>query len=123
MSVLIVDDEEDLRESIADFIAIEVGCAVDEARSAQEALEKCRNQVFDLLIVDFRMPDMNGGELLQALSQEGNTNFHQPKIILSGFIHEAKTSLEGVPKLMLQEKPVRLDQFLDLVRSTMQGVD
>jgi CheY-like chemotaxis protein len=59
-SILVVDDDQDIRESLADLLRDE-GYAVDTACNGQEALEKMRTAPLpDLVIVDLMMPVVDG---------------------------------------------------------------
>lgn len=66
--ILIVDDEEGIRELLLDFLETE-GFICDTANDGVEALEKFRNDGFDLVISDIRMPIMGGLELLRNIKQ------------------------------------------------------
>jgi two-component system, NtrC family, response regulator AtoC len=64
--ILVVDDEEVLR-NLANEILSEEGYQVTLAGSAEEALEQMKQQTFDLVIADFKLPRMNGMELLKKV--------------------------------------------------------
>ena len=66
--LLIVDDEASVREMLV-FSLSAKGYRVDTAASAGEAVEKARNEHFDLMLVDLKMPDVNGLELLRAVKR------------------------------------------------------
>lgn len=66
--ILLVDDEEILRENIA-LILRQEGYEVDEASNGEEAYERYLNNKYDLLISDIEMPKMKGIELLEKLSK------------------------------------------------------
>jgi len=57
--VLIVDDDLDLAESIADYVAMH-GHAVTIASNGKEAVDRFRRSDFDIAFMDVRMPVMNG---------------------------------------------------------------
>ena len=68
--VLVVDDEPDIVDSFADLIEVALpGTSVTKARSGAEALEHMRRASFDVILSDFRMPGMNGLELLEEASR------------------------------------------------------
>ena len=70
--VLVVDDEVDIRETIADLLTEELGLEVDLAGDGQEGLEKAlARQHYDLVFVDERMPKLRGSELLAELRKRG----------------------------------------------------
>jgi two-component system response regulator PilR (NtrC family) len=64
-TVLVVDDEADLRSTIAESLTAE-GFAVAEAGNAAEAHERLRSFAYDALVVDLRLPDADGLEVLDA---------------------------------------------------------
>lgn len=66
--ILIVDDEEILRENIA-LILRQEGYEVDEASNGLEAYEMYINNKYDILISDIEMPKMKGIELLEKISK------------------------------------------------------
>lgn len=70
--VLIIDDEEPLREAInilGDWKGIGVG-EVQEATDGKAGLELLRREKFDLVLVDMKMPELSGAQLLQIVEQE-----------------------------------------------------
>lgn len=62
--ILVVDDEEMLRTVIADILTFE-GYKVTQAESGEEALERIRQFPFDLLIVDLKLPGLQGDGVLR----------------------------------------------------------
>jgi DNA-binding NtrC family response regulator len=79
--VLVVDDEELYRRSL-ERILRRVGHTVSEARDATEALNAVSEQVFDLVLVDLRMPGLNGIELVRQIR---DVNPDLPCIVVTGF--------------------------------------
>lgn len=65
-NILIVDDEENIREIIGEFLET-LGYNVFEASNGEEAIVACSRAKFDLVITDIRMPKMNGLKLLKSL--------------------------------------------------------
>lgn len=70
--VLIVDDNEELAENIAEILAMD-GHSVRVARSGEQALLMVRSRDLDLVITDYRLPGITGAELLEALRDRGET--------------------------------------------------
>ena len=68
LRLLIVDDQPNLLESFK--IALELkGYAVSIASSGREALQKCEHEEFDAVLLNIRMPEMDGVETLRHLKQ------------------------------------------------------
>jgi DNA-binding response OmpR family regulator len=57
--ILIVDDDSDLADGLAEVLELQ-GYAVETAHNGLVALERCRARAFDLVLMDVRMPVMNG---------------------------------------------------------------
>jgi DNA-binding NtrC family response regulator len=66
VSILIVDDQPGDRETLRDLFT-ERGYHAEAAATAQQALEQARERYFHAAIIDIRLPDMNGTELLVQL--------------------------------------------------------
>jgi DNA-binding NtrC family response regulator len=66
--ILIVDDETIMRESLAGWLERD-GHAVQTARSGEEALKKCRENRFDILLLDIKMEGMSGLEVLRRVKE------------------------------------------------------
>ncbi|MEE4187141.1 MAG: response regulator transcription factor, partial [Roseobacter sp.] len=82
MRVLIADDHDLVREAIGAFLVAEGDCGVATAGTLTEALHVVKDQgVFDLVMLDYNMPGMNGLEGLQKMIDANDTN---PVAILSG---------------------------------------
>jgi CheY-like chemotaxis protein len=85
----------------------EQGHAVTAVLSGQEALEQFARHHFDLVVTDYRMPRMNGLELIAALRQVSPS---VPVILLSGFVDtlgltEQGTGADGVLQKSAHEVP------------------
>ncbi|MBN2050616.1 MAG: sigma-54-dependent Fis family transcriptional regulator, partial [Spirochaetales bacterium] len=65
-SVLIIDDEEGLREGLAKVLEIE-GFSVRTASTAEEAVRKLGEETYSLVFIDYKLPDKNGIEILKAI--------------------------------------------------------
>ncbi len=57
--ILVVDDEEKIRLIIKKYAEFE-GYDISEAADGMEAIEKCKNEDFDLIILDVMMPELDG---------------------------------------------------------------
>jgi len=68
-SILIADDEEAMRDACRQVLATE-GFVLKEAASGEEALAAIRRESFDLVILDLRMPRVDGMEILRIIQQE-----------------------------------------------------
>ena len=79
--ILIVDDDEDIRTSLAEQFALHPEFAVSEAATGAAALAKLRADRPDLLLLDVGLPDSDGRQLARTARVEG---FGGPIIFLTG---------------------------------------
>jgi signal transduction histidine kinase/CheY-like chemotaxis protein len=69
--VLIVDDDADVQQLFSRMLHVcDPSLEITTASSGSEALDKLRDRAFDLMLLDILMPDMNGWQCLEHLSQE-----------------------------------------------------
>jgi DNA-binding NtrC family response regulator len=90
--VLIVDDEKNLRDSLAEFFALD-GYSCPGAASGEEGLAMLSREVFDAVLLDLRMPGLDGLAVLAKIREEGTGI---PVIMMSahGEIPDAVTAMK-----------------------------
>ncbi len=66
--VLLIDDETEFLEAMADRLMIR-GMTVSTAESVYDALQQVETEIFDAVVMDFMMPDMDGISALKALKK------------------------------------------------------
>src|SRR5947209_16674378 len=82
MSILVVDDKREVRMLLTELLAAD-GLKVQVADSGEVAISSLSAQRPDLVLVDIRMPDMDGFEVCRRLKQSAETR-DIPVIFLSG---------------------------------------
>lgn len=88
--ILLVDDDEDLREVLADQLVLTEEFDVFEAGNGAEAMEKAKQAIYDLVILDVGLPDLDGRELCRLMRKQG---VKCPILMLTGHISDADTIL------------------------------
>lgn len=68
-SLLIVDDEADACRNLSD-IPVDLGCRVDTVYDAIEAIEKLQTTQYDVTVLDFMMPGMDGVALYEKMREQ-----------------------------------------------------
>lgn len=115
--VLVVDDEYGPRESIAFSLASDF--TVDTAERAKEALEKVKSRSFAAVVLDIRMPEMDG---IRALEELRKIDPHVAVIMLTGYgtlLTAQQAMLAGANQYM--RKPPDIQDLIDAVRKQAQG--
>lgn len=72
MKFLIVEDDNDLREALVTILK-EDGYDIDEAAAGDEGFYLAKQDIYDLVLLDVMLPEMNGIEIIQALRSSGNS--------------------------------------------------
>jgi DNA-binding response OmpR family regulator len=116
--VLIVDDDETLRDLLAEQLRLHEEFAPRAAATAREGLELARKEHFDVIILDVGLPDMDGRELCRLLRKAG---VKAPIIMLTGADTDADTILgleAGANDYVT--KPFRLGVLLARLRAQLR---
>lgn len=117
-TILLVEDERVTRHRIQKVLA-DAGHRVTAASNATEALDELRRTVFDLMLLDVWLPEMNGLELLSRL-EPGKA---RPRVIIITADDTSKTLLDAVraDAYQLVTKPVEPEELLSTVEKALQG--
>ena len=88
--VLLIDDDEDLREALSEQLLMTDDFDVHEGASGVEALEKVKQHSYDLLVLDVGLPDTDGRELCRLIRKQG---VKCPILMLTGHDTDSDTIL------------------------------
>jgi len=67
--VIIVEDNVEVLESLSEILTSE-GYEIETATSGEEGIKKCRTEQFSLALLDIKLPDMEGTQVLEVLHRE-----------------------------------------------------
>ena len=88
--ILIVDDEGELRQALAEQLALYDEFEIVQAENAQRAIQVAKGDRLDLVIMDVGLPDMDGREAVKLLRKSG---FKAPVIMLTAHDSDSDTIL------------------------------
>ena len=91
--ILIVDDDENILKTFSTALR-DAGYKVDTTQNGKEAIEKARANFYNLALIDIRLPDVEGTELLTTLVE---TTPKMVKIIITGYA-TLQNAVEAVNK-------------------------
>ncbi|MEN9572163.1 MAG: hypothetical protein RL514_18 [Verrucomicrobiota bacterium] len=114
--VLVIDDEEDSRDLLADLLE-ECGCQAITADAGQRALVDARKLKPDLILLDLMMPSMNGWQVLQALKADAELK-HIPVVIASIVARENQGTIIGAVDLL--QKPIAREDLLRVLGTRLR---
>jgi signal transduction histidine kinase/DNA-binding response OmpR family regulator/CHASE3 domain sensor protein len=121
--VLLVEDDERQRESVVQLIA-DTDVEIAAVGSGEEALNLLRTQIFDCMIIDLKLPDMQGNELLQRMSLEELCSF-PPVIVYTGrnLTREEETELLKYSRSIIIKGARSPERLLDEVTLFLHKVE
>ena len=117
LRILVIDDDQSIRRTTSAILENE-GYVVDTAENGKEAIEKSKADLYRIALIDFRLPDMKGTELLTALRE---TTPKMVKIMVTGY-PTVQNAIECVNKHAdaYFTKPVDYETLLKTIRTLIQ---
>lgn len=115
--ILIIDDDENIRR-VLETILTDEGYAVESADTAAKGIEKSQNGFFNIALVDVRLPDMEGIDLLPKLR---NTKPKMRKIIVTGYptLQNAMSAVNNGANAYVM-KPFDVEKILNTIKDQLQ---
>lgn len=115
LTVLVIDDSHFSRAAVSDAL-IKIGFAVDMADGGEAGVRKAGEKAFDVALIDFEMPGMQGPEVLRKLRGLGA---QCPSVLMmltsrTGPVDRVRAKLAGCDAYLT--KPTRMQEFLGKLR-------
>ena len=119
MRVLILEDEGSLRE-ILSFILEDFGYKVDEAETLKEAIKKIESEEYELALIDLRLPDGSGMELVKELKRKSP----ETEVIIITAYASTETIKEAFELGVYDyvEKPFNLEELKLIIRNVSDKI-
>lgn len=115
--VLIIDDDSLIRDLLADLILSEYEQVhIEHAEDGVIAQHKCKDQKYDLLILDHMMPNMDGSSFLSFLRKSEDLNKNTPIIMLTAFMPTISAEDEVNNKTFYLKKPIDFEKMLRFIK-------
>lgn len=115
-NILIIDDDKYIQQVFTRILRKQ-GYLIDSAETGQEAMEKLQNQKYDLAIIDVKLPDTNGTDLISKIHA---MHPDMIKIAITGF-----PSLEDATKVIDRGasaylvKPVKPEELIRIINEKL----
>jgi two-component system response regulator HydG len=115
--IIIVDDDENIRKTMKTILEYE-GYIVDLAATGNEAIEMTQETAYNIALLDIRLPDMEGVELLKLIKDNVPRT---RKIMVTGYpsMQNAISALNKNADAYLV-KPVDVEKLLNMVKEQLQ---
>jgi len=121
-TIVVVDDDAGIRESLKDLLALENwDCAV--APTAKEGLALIESLQPELVVTDVQLPDMSGYQLCQSLKRNP-TSRHVPVVMITGRFTEPDDKIQGFESGADEffAKPFDPVLFVARIKSILRGL-
>ena len=116
--ILIVDDQPGIRLLLTDVLTSE-GYEITTAQTGKEALEKLEEKQYSLIILDYKLPIIDGMEVLKKIEK---WNITTPAIVMSGLAENIEQELHRYPTVKkLLAKPFNIQEIPILVKQIIQA--
>ncbi|MFH1753040.1 MAG: response regulator, partial [Candidatus Omnitrophota bacterium] len=116
INVLIVDDEEGMRESLGDILA-EEGYKVTGAGTADTAAKELKKSFYNIVLLDLRLPDRSGLELLNTIKEAHEETM---SIVMTGCASmESAVSALNKGAFAYIQKPFSMDEVLVYIKKAL----
>jgi two-component system NtrC family sensor kinase len=119
--VLVVDDEESIRELVENGLAAR-GMQVDCAASGEEALHCASENAYDVVLCDVKMPGLSGDQVYQKLKELTQVNGMQPIpfLFMTGDVMDAQTPEQAaMPGVRWVQKPFRVSDLVPILTEVL----
>jgi len=115
--ILIVDDDENIRKVLTTILE-EEGYSVESVDTARKAMERTKRKFYNLALIDIRLPDMEGIELLTRVR---NTTPKMRKIIITGYptLQNAIESVNRGADAYIM-KPFEMEKVLETIKQELR---
>ncbi len=115
--ILVVDDEEAIREILADFLTLE-GFYIGTAKDGKDALEELSRSHYDIVLSDLKMPNMGGIELLETISNQAP---RVVTVIMTGF-GTVETAIDAMKRGAYDYimKPFKMEEVVHVVQRGLE---
>ena len=115
--IIVVDDDEDIVKSLKTILESE-GYLVDYALTGKEAIKKTQKTTYNIALIDIKLPDMLGVELLSII---GDNVPRTRKVIITGYpnLQNAISAINKHADAFLV-KPIDIEKLLEIVEEQLE---
>lgn len=116
--VLLVDDEEELVTTIVERLGYR-GWSAKYALTGPEALQMMKDESFDIVVLDLKMPGMSGEQVFEKMQRSG---YNIPVLMITGhggYVEEEDQQIDGIADYIA--KPINLEDLIVKMEKTIRS--
>ncbi len=120
--ILVIDDNLAVRKSFALALG-DAGYQVDTAQSGEAGIDKVSNTEYDLILLDLRMPEINGVEtLIRLRDNECKAPIYIVTAFHEEFIDQLRVAAEKGYEFEIIQKPIKSEHLVRVTKAILVGV-
>lgn len=117
--ILFIEDEPEILESATLYLT-EMGYKIHSSDTAQDAINKLRNQKYDIVILDYKLKKGTGEDVLSKMRMPKQINEETPVIVCSGLLDKELVARIGKLVQAALVKPYNLEQLEQLIKKILK---
>jgi CheY-like chemotaxis protein len=124
LRILILEDDNAIRAHLSAVVMDCLSVKSSEAGTVKEACSLIEEEIFDLMLIDYQLPDGHGCEAVSHAIETKRIHEKSVVIFLSGISYvemapDIKAVLSKAPKAHVLNKPVRVEKLMELLKSEL----
>lgn len=114
-----VEDEANVRKLVTVNLTSR-GYQVLEAENGEEALAHLRSQTPAMMVLDIKLPDITGWEILNMIANDATLTANFPVLVMTASLGDANIDLEPYPSVVeIMIKPFKTEKLLLIIQRTL----
>ena len=115
IAILVVDDERSIVEMLEEVIEEDGDCFVDRSESSTLAGFMAKGTKYNLIILDFRMPHKDGGEVAESIRASDGPNKDTPILFISAYMEDVKERTKKLGGIHYLNKPLDIKNLMPTI--------
>lgn len=118
-TILVVEDETSIRKLVAINLSSR-GYEVLQAANGEQALAQLRKQKPDLMVLDIKLPDITGWEVMDKIIVDPTFKANFPVLVMTASIVDAQVDLKPYPTVVeILVKPFKTEKLVSTIQRTL----
>jgi DNA-binding response OmpR family regulator len=118
-TILVVEDEANVRKLVTVNLATR-GYRILEAKNGEQALAHLHQQKPALMVLDIKLPDLTGWDILNQMNSDSSLNVGFPVLVMTASLVDAHADLDQYPSVVeILIKPFKTDKLIAAVHNAL----
>src|SRR5690349_3625873 len=119
-TILVVEDEANVRKLVIINLSSR-GYRILEAKNGEQALAHLHNETPALMVLDIKLPDLTGWEILGRIDSDPDLTANFPVLVMTASMTDAQMDLDPYPRVVeILIKPFKTERLISAVQNALQ---